>query len=609
MTHISPRDRLELRPGSSGGRPRFKRLSRVATATAIAILLVLIALATTLPGLALGSDTARQAVVARLERMTGEPVTIEGDIAFSLLPRTRMVLDRVRIGSAGSLTIGQIVADLDAVSALTGTANISRLALIQPDIKLVTDRPKPDAGPSQRDPNPRQFAKMLLGRIEGLQRIEIRDGVVRPPPHVPGGDVSDIDLIVVRASTGAALSLSGSFMWNGQPADLDIDIGAPDALMAGGSSAVDINLSSPPLTANFDGTASLDSNATINGRIELTAASLRSGIGWFADPDLRIPDVGPFSLDGDLLLAGLQANLQQADISIAGSRGHGALEASFAPATPVVGGTLAFASLDFSPFARAVLPLPDDPFDLKQPIDIEFARAVKLDIRLSAAQANLGPVPLTDVAAVVRLGEGRAELDIGDATVFGGRSQANLAFDANPAMPSATGHLSATGVDTASLLKALKVEALVMTGRSSLSANVTTPFLDWASILGGARVDAEFVSRDGTIRGFSPRVFASSGTRPLADGLTGTTAPYTNLEAKIALADASVRLKSMTIETSAGVLAAYGGLSLVDGGVTIRGRYDSPSPKTASSQAAFTTSKPIAFTIDGKWPNPDVTTQ
>ncbi len=608
MTRIFPRDRLESRPEPSGGRPRFKRLSRIAAA--IAILLVLIALATTLPGLALGSDAARRAVVDRLERMTGEPVTIEGDIAFSLLPRTRMILDRVRIGAAGSLTIGQIVADLDAMTALTGTANISRLVLIRPDIKLVTDRPKADAGRSQSDPKPRQLAKMLLGRIEGLRRIEIRDGVVHPHSQMPGGEVSDIDLIVARASPGTALRLSGSFLWNGQPADVDIDIGAPDALLAGGSSDVDINLFSPPLTTNFDGIASLDSNATINGRIKLTAASLRSGIGWFADPDLRIPDVGPFSLEGELLLAGLQANLQQADISIAGSQGHGALEASFAPATPVIGGTLAFASLDFSPFARAVLPLPDDPFDLKRPIDIEFAKAVKLDIRLSAAQANLGPVPLTDVAAVVRLGEGRAELDIGDAAVFGGRGQANLVFDANPATPLATGHLSVAGIDTASLLKALKVEALAMTGRSSFSAEVTAPFRDWASILGGARVEAEFASRDGTIRGFSPKAFASSGTRPLADGLTGTTVPYTALEARIATDGANLRLNGMTIESSSsGVLAASGDLSLVDGDVTIRGRYDSRAAKTASSRAAFTTSKPIAFTIEGKWPNPDVTTQ
>ncbi|MCP3053799.1 AsmA family protein [Aurantimonas marianensis] len=583
------------------------RLSRVAAA--IAILLVLIALVATLPGLVLGSDAARQAVVARLERMTGEPVAIEGDIAFSLLPRTRIIVDRVRIGAAGSLGIGRIVADLDAMTALTGTATISRLVLIRPAIGSLPGRPKADAAPPRSSPQPRQLARMLLGRIEGLRRIEIRDGIIHSSSQGSGDGVDDIDLIVAQSSAGAPLSLSGSFLWNGQPADLAIDIGAPDALLAGGSSGIGVDLSSPPLTANFDGTASLDSNATINGRIKLTAASLRGGIGWFADPDLRIPDIGPFSLNGDLLLAGLQANLQQADISIAGSRGHGALEASFAPATPVIGGTLAFASLDFSPFAHALLPLPVDPFDLERPIDIDFAKAVKLDIRLSAAQANLGPVPLTDVAAVVRIGEGRAELDIGDAAIFGGRGQANLAFDANPATPSATGHLSATGIDTASLLQALKIEALTVTGRSSLSAALTAPLRDWASILGGARIDAEFVSRNGTIRGVSPDIFASSGTRPLADGLTGTTVPYTSLEAKIASAGTAVRLKGITIENGTGVLAASGDLSVIDGGVAIRGQYDPGAPKTASSQAAFTTSKPIAFTIEGKWPTPDVTTQ
>ena len=100
MTRISPRDRLESRPEPSGERPRFKRLSRIAAA--IAVLLVLIALATTLPGLALGSDVARQAVVDRLERMTGEPVTIEGDTATITVTRRDVIVTRGRSQNGNS---------------------------------------------------------------------------------------------------------------------------------------------------------------------------------------------------------------------------------------------------------------------------------------------------------------------------------------------------------------------------------------------------------------------------------------------------------------------------------------------------------------------------
>ena len=105
-------DRLAKRADAPGGRRRGTK--RLAAAGVILVTLLLTAFLT-LPQLAIDTDAARDDLVARLQTMTGETVTVEGDVTFSLLPRTRLVARHVRIGTANAFTIDTVVADLDAV--------------------------------------------------------------------------------------------------------------------------------------------------------------------------------------------------------------------------------------------------------------------------------------------------------------------------------------------------------------------------------------------------------------------------------------------------------------------------------------------------------------
>ena len=58
--------------------------------------------------------------------------------------------------------------------------------------------------------------------------------------------------------------------------------------------------------------------------------------------------------------------------------------------------------------------------DIASTIDTRFLRELRLDLRLSAQSAKLGPITMTNMAAAARIEGGRATFDLGDAMAYGG---------------------------------------------------------------------------------------------------------------------------------------------------------------------------------------------
>ncbi|MEX6505306.1 AsmA-like C-terminal region-containing protein [Jiella sp. M17.18] len=560
---------------------------------------------------ALDEDAARSSVVARLEALTGENVSVDGPVRFSLLPRTRLTIGRVQIGRGNGFDIDQIVADLDPLSALLGRAKPSRLVLVRPALR--PDNPLAaiswNGAGQQGIAHARKMLRTFIDRIEGLGVLEIRDGVYRPASARTGGPsgFSNANLTITHSSQTAAVDVAGSLIWNGQPTDIDFKIGAPAALLAGKDSSVDLDIQSPPLTARFSGTATLVRNTGVSGHLHLSSPSFTRSIEWIGNPDNDVPDLGPVAIDGDLLLRGNEASLSNAALTIAGSTGRGALEATFEPSRPQIGGTLAFAQLDLTPLGRSIAPLPNDPFDMERPIDVGFAKSVDLDLRVSANEATLGRVPLHDVAAVVTLGDGITKIDVGDASVFGGRGQATLMIDGTRPGNVVTGSASFSRIDTPRLFSALAIDGVGISGQSSITAKIDAPATDWASIIRNVQVDAKVKARNGAISGFAPQVFARPGARPLAAGTGSDSLPFDTLTASFALSGSRLHIADVAVESPSGTLSASGDYLAETNTVSLHGVYDA-SPQTASTTGEFTASKPVKFTMDGQWPNPNVTT-
>src|SRR5690606_1267593 len=78
----------------------------------------------------------------RMEAMAGEalgaPVTIAGEIRFSLLPQPKLEFSEVSVGPAGapSMTVRRVEADFSLVDFIRDRYSVTRLLLDQPEIIL-----------------------------------------------------------------------------------------------------------------------------------------------------------------------------------------------------------------------------------------------------------------------------------------------------------------------------------------------------------------------------------------------------------------------------------------------------------------------------------------
>nr|WP_246232695.1 AsmA-like C-terminal region-containing protein [Aurantimonas aggregata] len=221
----------------------------------------------------------------------------------------------------------------------------------------------------------------------------------------------------------------------------------------------------------------------------------------------------------------------------------------------------------------------------------------------------LGAVTAEDVAAALLVADGKATIDVGDAILLGGRGQANIVVDSDQMPPQATGHLTLSDVDTAALFAALDITLVGVAGRSDISAEMTTPVTDWASISRNVQFDTRVRTQSGVLTGFDPDVFRRPGARALAEGTSGATVPFTRLETRLATFGPRIHLREFVLASGTGTVRAAGVLSALTHEMRIRGTFDSATPMTASNNGEFTTSKPVAFTMAGHWPNPDVTSR
>nr|WP_280890350.1 AsmA-like C-terminal region-containing protein [Jiella mangrovi] len=285
------------------------------------------------------------------------------------------------------------------------------------------------------------------------------------------------------------------------------------------------------------------------------------------------------------------------------------MEARFEGDTPVIGGTLAFNDLNLTPIARSIAPYPRNALDFERPLGVDFATAIQMEIRLSASELTLGTVPFQDVAAVISAANGVAKLDVGDATLFGGRAQAAITVDGRASEPRVEGWVNASGIDAAPLMSVLSIRSIALTGTSTIRAKLEAPAENWHAILSGLDVTAHLEANNGAISGFDPSVFAEPGARPLRAGTQDGSIPFSALDAEITLNGTTIDFDRMTLANDGGKLSASGRYFAQTNDIDVAGNFEALTAalaSTAPSPAAAP--KRIEFTMRGEWPDPAVTT-
>ncbi|BDA83549.1 membrane assembly protein AsmA [Aureimonas sp. SA4125] len=639
MTRIEKRSARS--PRQSGLRHWGLRQWSGVSAIVVALVAATLATFAILSGLSLQAGAARADIERQLSDLAGLPVSVEGSSSLSLLPKTQIRLSRVRVGEemAGArpmATVDAIIADLGLWDALFGRAEIERLTVIRPRLlagaltdpaqaaiapaaPAKTGRSGAPEMPAQEAPSGlgssrdsrdfRQISHYLaafLTRLGDLTRVDISNGAVRAAPGDNARGITDANITVSWPSPGAAAVLTGSYVWNGEPADINLKLSSPLEFLEGGPSAIDLTLTSPPLDIRFSGTGSTRGNSDFAGAVKISTPSLARSVRWLGDPNATMPDLGTMAIEAALESTGMKLNLRDATVSIVGYSGTGAMEMAMgADSVPAVSGTLAFDQLDLTAFAQALAPLPRNPLEFERRIATGFIHRLDLDLRISAAEGAIATVPITDLAATVKFKDGVAMFDVGDASMLGGQGQGRFAVDSRARIPLAKGSASVSGIDTAQLLAAIGVSAVGVSGLSDLHAEVGMPVTSWADIARRLQLTLAVTARDGSLSGFDPAVFLGAGTKPFALATGASAIPFKKLQAKLSSTGPSVAIQKLSLDGAAGTFEAAGALSTATNGIDVFGSFTPLSTATATPLA---NSQPVSFRMSGEWPRPTVTT-
>ncbi|MET0259383.1 MAG: AsmA-like C-terminal region-containing protein, partial [Methylobacterium sp.] len=401
----------------------------------------------------------------------------------------------------------------------------------------------------------------------------------------------------------------GSYVWNGQPTEIDGRFDSPLDFLAGTPSALALQMSSPALELGFSGSGAAGDSLHLAGGLRVAAPSLSRAIRWLGTSQLTLPDIGAVSLETQIQLVSDRVSFGAAQLDLGGNEARGALEAILprGGARANLSGTLAFDRLDFGVLSQAIAPTPRTLIDLERPIRSTFIRALDMDLRLSARQATLGRASASEVAATVKMASGVGVIDVGDMAVLGGRGQMRVTLDARADVPTL---LVTAGVRDAGVgeVAALANEPLPFaSGSAEIRATLRSPAGNWGQILASNRGEFTAEIRNGALQGIDAALLKSAGRHPLDFSVASAGAPFQSIRIKAQSLGTRVRFDDIAAVMQDGEIAASGQFDLRGDGLQIAGNMQSPRVEASGRQDSFTTSQPLRFTLRGEWPKPVMT--
>jgi AsmA protein len=193
----------------------------------------------------------------------------------------------------------------------------------------------------------------------------------------------------------------------------------------------------------------------------------------------------------------------------------------------LVQGTLAFSSLDVSPYWEAFLAsLRRAGAWFTAPIELAPLHLADVDLRLSSPQLVVGDTTLRDVAATLVSNQGRIAVNVGRAELFGGSLKASLNGEFRHDRLYFRGQGRIAGMPAAPAGRAIAGFA-VLEGPADLAVDVTGAGRSWGELVGELSGRLELAVAAGRLNGidlprFAARVAASPDeeTEPDRSGST-----------------------------------------------------------------------------------------
>lgn len=573
----------------------------------------------------------RDRIAWEMSAWSGYRVTIAGAPQIEVWPQFRAILTQVALSKWTDaseqpvIEAERIEVGLSAMAALRGDVVFSSARLIRPTIRVERTATGlylpalPEGGRISRSVN---AARALLaadpnnpdlGRLpaDPLGMFEFRDG--RIVASLNGKEDEIATSLTGQASWSAmnsSASLTASGIWHGEGVTLEASSPKPLLLAAGGPAPFTLNFKAAPANLSFDGTASLSANAYVDGQVKFSAPSLRRMLDWSGTGIAPGAAIGSVSISSKVSGSAGRLKFDSAEIVLDKNPGMGALDFALAEGRPVVSGTLAFDTLDLGSFLSAFTPLASSAGQVSGEIDTSFADRLNLDLRLSAAHAMAGAIPLAEVAATAQVKNGLAAFDVSDAVAFGGNVQTSLRFDRDPGGTQVEMRLLASDINGGAFGAATGMSRLMPTGKGTISVILKGPGKGWNSVLENAdgSITANFGA--GALPGLNLPAFlkrnSERGFFPLDDVDDGTVA-IDGAELKASIAKGVIRIDKAQAMSGKSRLWLTGIMPYAGRGLALSGGIadtTAPAAPATGETAVAAPANPPQFFVGGSWSRP-----
>ncbi|MCP5000782.1 MAG: hypothetical protein GY933_19085 [Hyphomicrobiales bacterium] len=596
-------------------------------ATVIVVGLVAVISGIALP-FAISTDLVRDRLERDISQWTGHEVELLGTPDVGFWPVPHIALKRISVSSRNFPKAEPIVfademrADFSILSALTGDPSFSNFVLVRP-IFTVEKFPEDITSWNSRSGRISEGIATTVKRAESsstdnstiqpipayrLGDVTVENGTFTWIDHTNGNTekITAINGIISwqRLNGGMEADISG--IYRGEAATLFMESARPLLLLAQRTSQIEIEFASTPLTLAFSGGANLSGTPFASGKLSMKSPSMRQTLEWSGTEIKPGEAIGALSLDAELQLQNGRAMLDKLILELEGNRGIGVLDFKQYEGKPGISGTLAFSSLDLASFLRAFTPLPSNGEDIAKTIDTSFLNQLRLDMRLSAQSATLGPLSLTNVAAAARIDEGRATFDIGDATAYGGSLLGRIILAESGIEGGGEIRFSATDINLEQALAALDISGPFPQGTARLNVALSTPFPTWATGLSDLAGKFDLSIVNGSVPSFDPAQFRELAETERFFGLGGISTgsfQFTTANFEATFSNGIAEISKGEIVGQNAVLNLTGIIPYQRGGLALIGVLE----ETATVASTLETSQPdnsIQFFVGGAWPAP-----
>ncbi|MGP1275160.1 MAG: AsmA family protein [Caulobacterales bacterium] len=488
----------------------------------LVILLVLAGLAVAaalLAPLLFSPENWRGEIEQRASQELGREVSLNGDIALSVLPSIQIRAADASIGNADGFgeepfaELGELRLGLALWPLFSSRVEVSEFVLVDPVIRLRQNAggnnwtfasAEAAASPESAGANEGFRRPGALPLDGSFSNIRIENGQLSYSDGSETWEVSSLNLALQAANLDGEAQLSGDFVLEGETINLTAVLGAVRPFMEGRETPISLEITSSPLTLSFDGNALESAHFDLAGNASIEADL--PGLARLAGQSLpessalrRASASGRFtSLPGRL-------QFEDARFTLDDITATGALTAQTDRERPFLTGQLAIPVLDLNPYMpeeeAGTAPSGQTEWSTEE-IDLAALRLVDADLRLSAGQLIFGEIEVSEADLRVQLANGRLVADLSRFGLYGGAGSGQLVVNARNATLSYTLNARLDGLQTQPFLGAA-ADFSALRGLGNFTIDLASSGASTAAIMQSLTGNGNLRLTDGAIEGFN----------------------------------------------------------------------------------------------------------